>query len=258
MSVGELDRNHAVDEVSSRLAARRSGWNAADIRGEVEQLIARRNVVTDAAIRDELAEDLTARAIAQCVPLTDRSDVPEHIRALTSRHVLAVEADLTTRLIARAETASTEATRFPGSQYEVYGALDSTQRDVVAALAGEGQLVVVEGAAGAGKTTTLAAARTALDQRDCQLLVVTPTLKAARVAARELGAERVFALDTVPERLALAERYGAEPLNVLLQDGKEDALARIDREFGDGLQLLTVGVHRRVQFQRVRPGRREP
>jgi exodeoxyribonuclease V alpha subunit len=187
MSVGKLDRNQAVDEVSSRLGARRSGWNAADIRGEVEQLIARRNVVTDAAIRDELAEDLTARTIAQCVPLTDRPDVPEHIRALTSRQVLAVEADLTTRLIARAETASTEPTPLAGSHYEVDGALDLTQRDVVAALAGERQLVVVEGAAGAGKTTTLAATRTALDLQGRRLLAVTPTLKAARVAVRELG-----------------------------------------------------------------------
>ncbi len=46
--VGQLHRDEAVGEVLSRLAARRSRWNAADVRGEVEQLIARRNVVTDA------------------------------------------------------------------------------------------------------------------------------------------------------------------------------------------------------------------
>lgn len=39
--VGELDRDHAVEVVLTRLAAARSGWNAADIRGGVEQLIAR-------------------------------------------------------------------------------------------------------------------------------------------------------------------------------------------------------------------------
>jgi len=37
--------------------------------------------------------------------------------------------------------------------------LDEAQRQVVAALAGTGELVVIEGAAGAGKTTTLEAAR---------------------------------------------------------------------------------------------------
>ncbi len=74
--VGQLDRERAVGEVLTRLAARRSGWNAADIRGEVEQLIARRNIVTDAAIRGELAEDLTARTLVRCVPLLDRSACP--------------------------------------------------------------------------------------------------------------------------------------------------------------------------------------
>ena len=68
---GSLDRDGAVGEVLSRLAARRSAWNAADVRGEVEQLIARRNVVVDASIRTELAEDLTARTVAESVAIAD-------------------------------------------------------------------------------------------------------------------------------------------------------------------------------------------
>ena len=44
------------------------------------------------------------------------------------------------------------------------------------------RLLVVEGAAGAGKTTTLAAARQLLEPAGRRLVVVTPTLKAARVA----------------------------------------------------------------------------
>lgn len=35
----------------------------------------------------------------------------------------------------------------------------------------------------------------------------------ACVAARALGAARVLAVDSVPERLALAQRFGAEPVN---------------------------------------------
>ena len=77
---GALDRDAAVDLVLTRLGARRSAWNAADIRGEVERLIAADGVVADAAVRRELAEDLTARALARCVPLLDRDDVPEHVR----------------------------------------------------------------------------------------------------------------------------------------------------------------------------------
>jgi hypothetical protein len=57
----------------------------------------------------------------------------------------------------------------------------------VAALAGQAGLVVVEGAAGAGKTTSLASAKAALGEQGRRMLVATPTLKAAQVAAREVG-----------------------------------------------------------------------
>ena len=104
--MGGLDRDAAVSEVLTRLAARRSGWNAADIRGEVEQAIARANIVTTSAVRGELAEDLTARTIAECVPLLQRPGLPEHLRALTSPAVLEVEADLAARFAARADVPS--------------------------------------------------------------------------------------------------------------------------------------------------------
>jgi len=66
--------------------------------------------------------------------------------------------------------------------------LDGAQQVVVAALAGTGPLTLVEGAAGAGKTTTLAATRELLERQGHRLVVVPPTLKAARVAAGETGA----------------------------------------------------------------------
>jgi thymidine kinase len=59
---------------------------------------------------------------------------------------------------------------------------------VIAALAGERSLIVVEGAAGAGKTTTLSATRDLLAAHGRRLAVVTPTLKAAKVAQSEVGA----------------------------------------------------------------------
>ncbi|UUZ61580.1 ATP-dependent DNA helicase [Nocardioides sp. B-3] len=65
--------------------------------------------------------------------------------------------------------------------------LDELQRTAVTTLASDAELVVIEGAAGAGKTTTLAATRDVLGERGRRMLVVTPTLKAARVAAREVG-----------------------------------------------------------------------
>jgi conjugative relaxase-like TrwC/TraI family protein len=177
---GGIDRDAAVVNVIARLGAGRSAWNTADVRGEVEQLLARGGVLAEPGIRVELAEDLTARALALCLALRD--DTPEHIRALTSRHVLDVEADLVARLAGRGARA-VSATRSIAAD-----GLDAGQRAAVIALAGDAPLVVVEGAAGAGKTTTLAAVRAALDAQRRRLVVVTPTRKAAQVAAAEIGA----------------------------------------------------------------------
>ncbi len=185
-AVGRINRNAVTDLVLSRLGARRSSWNAADIRGEVERIVASLDVVAPPAVRRELAEDLTARTVERCERLLTGDDVPEHVRALTSRRVLEVEADLVTRLVARAADAG--ACEQVG--HVVAGRnLDHAQREVVAALAGGHQLMVIEGAAGAGKTTTLAAARELLAMEDRRLVVVTPTLKAARVAEQQVGTD---------------------------------------------------------------------
>ena len=194
--VGALDRTGAVQTVLSRLGARRSAWNGADVRGEVEQWIARTGLVATAAVRIELAEDLTARTLVACVPLVVDRDgsarvVPEHLRALTSQQVLAVEGELTTRLIARAaHTPAGPASAAPRMAGGIQAAqeLDGAQQAVAAALAGTSLLTLVEGAAGAGKTTTLAATRELLERAGHALVVVTPTLKAARVAADQTGA----------------------------------------------------------------------
>lgn len=195
--VGAIDREHVVEVLASRLGARRSAWNAADIRGEVEQWIAGTGLVAEAAIRIDLAEDLTARTLDTCEPLLPRTDVPEHIRALTSRAVLAIEADLVTRLIGRAEHPAHVAafTGPDGDPHPDAGSdagpdagpegLDVAQGAAVAALAGSAPLLVLEGAAGAGKTKTLSATRALLTEQGHRMVVVTPTLKAAKVAGQE-------------------------------------------------------------------------
>ena len=143
------------------------------------------DVVAPAPVRRELVEDLTERTVGRCVPLLARDDVPEHVRALTSRAVLDVEADLLARLTARAEQPATSAQ--VGTVVARRNHLDQAQRQVVAALGGTAHLLVIEGAAGAGKTTTLAAACELLEMQDSRMVVVTPTLKAARVAEEQLG-----------------------------------------------------------------------
>ncbi|GAA1236393.1 hypothetical protein GCM10009633_06710 [Janibacter melonis] len=141
--------------------------------------------MAEPAARIELAEDVTARAAARSVRLLASPDVPEHVRSLTSQQVMEVEADLIGRLARRAEQQARRV-RLHGRGLT---RVDPTQAAVVGTLAGDGQLVVVEGAAGAGKTTALRSARTVLSRQGHRLLVVTPTLKAAEVAAAETGAD---------------------------------------------------------------------
>ncbi len=185
----QSEQDAVVDLALTRLGARRSSWNAADIRGEIERIITSVDIVATTAVRHELAEDLTARAVHRCEPLLERDDVPDHVRSLTSRHVLAVEADLVTRLAAGAGNTETPGRRAPLGSVVAGRHLDPAQREVVAALTGTHRLLVIEGAAGAGKTTTLAAARDLLESQDHRLIVITPTLKAARVAEQQVGVD---------------------------------------------------------------------
>ncbi|MEO9322085.1 MobF family relaxase [Nocardioides sp. C4-1] len=192
-SIGRINRDAVTRLALSRLGAQGSAWNAADVRGQVENILATVGVITDPAVRRELAEDLTARTVAACTRLVAGDDVPEHVRHLTSEKVLEVEADLVGRLVTRAATpgAPDEIAADVAGEYPVGAAsirLDDAQQHVVAALAGTSPLVVIEGAAGAGKTTTLTVAQQALHLRGHELVVVTPTKKAAQVAAAELGA----------------------------------------------------------------------
>lgn len=188
--IARIDREGVTRLVLARLGARRSSWNAADIRGEVEQIVAAVNIVAAPRVRRELVEDLTGRTVEACHRLLERDDVPEHVRALTSPEVLAVEAELTARLVARADD---YVTFEPAPRVWTDRGLDKAQRRVVAALAGTSRLLVIEGAAGAGKTATLVAARELVEMKQRRLVVVTPTLKAARVAGRQVGTEAVSA-----------------------------------------------------------------
>ena len=182
---GWIDRDAAADLVVSILGANRSAWNTADLRGKTEVLLAQTCLLADPAARAELAEDITARAADRCTRLLDRTDVPEHVRHLSSPQVLEVEADLIARLARRAAQPARKA-RIGGRGLT---RIDPTHAAVVGALAGDGPLVVVEGAAGAGKTTALRSTRELLARSGHRLMVVTPTLKAAQVAAAETGAD---------------------------------------------------------------------
>ena len=160
-----MDRDAAAERVLARLAAARSAWDPADLRGEVEQLIAAEGGVVAAAVRSELAEDrpgpAAVRAAAGPRPRPrPGSGVRPGVNLLA---VLDVEADLAARRAAPATDGPAQRQRT--TAIALAGRLDAGQAAPVTALAGDPRLLVVEGAAGAGKTATLAATREALDEQ---------------------------------------------------------------------------------------------
>jgi threonine dehydrogenase-like Zn-dependent dehydrogenase len=78
----------------------------------------------------------------------------------------------------------------------------------------------------------------------------------AVIAARELGAERIFALDEIPERLALAEQYGADPVDVRDAGAAGSRIREATQGRGADAVIEAVGTPRatRLAFDLVRPG----
>ena len=85
LRTGAVDRDGVVELALVRLGSRRSAWNAADARGEVERIIASGGGVVDGPVRRELAEDLAARVIAASRPLLpDRTCPSTYVRSRRS------------------------------------------------------------------------------------------------------------------------------------------------------------------------------
>ena len=194
-----MDRDEAADRALKVLGAGgrgRSTWNVYDIRGVVEEILAARNIVAPPGVFGELAEDVTARALAGSLSVLDRP-VPDHIRHLTSQAVIDLEHDLHGRLAVRAgvdhafasvDDVAAALVRLSAAD-GVDRQLDEGQVAAVRAITGTGAVVLVEGAAGAGKTTVLSAANEVITGHGHTMRVVAPSKKAAMVAAEEVRAE---------------------------------------------------------------------
>ncbi|MFT3862142.1 MobF family relaxase [Micropruina sp.] len=185
-TLDELRVQQVASRALDRCAAAAATWTVHDIQEQVTRIITEAGVrATPEALHDLVA--LTTRlAASDCLSVLSPEAVqPEHVAHLTSLHVVAVETQLRDMLQVRA-TAGTgrvpDVTRMAGK-----AGLDVEQAQAAAAVAGTDPLVVVEGAAGAGKTTMLGAAIEAATTQERRTRVVTPTKKAAEVAAQELG-----------------------------------------------------------------------
>ena len=75
------------------------------------------------------------------------------------------------------------------------------------------------------------------------------------VGARELGAEKVFAIDAIPERLQLAEKFGAIPINYQKQNVKELLFEETEGRGADAvLEVVGNEAAGKTAVDLVRPG----
>ena len=75
------------------------------------------------------------------------------------------------------------------------------------------------------------------------------------IAAKHLGASVLFAVDTIPERLAKAKEFGAVPLNASLMDVKEEILAKTNGRGADGvMEVVGSSATLKMAIDLLRPG----
>ncbi|KAB1641609.1 AAA family ATPase [Gulosibacter chungangensis] len=180
----------AVQEVASRAldrcAAVSSAWTRHTVQEHVTRITTEHGVqATPAELRDFITM-ATELAVSDCFSiLPPDAATPEHVAHLTSLTVVAAETALRDRLTAATPEQElehpdvTDAARVAG--------LDEGQTMAAAAVASSDPLVIVEGAAGSGKTTMLRTAIEAAAEHGRASRVVAPTLRAAQVAHEELG-----------------------------------------------------------------------
>ncbi|WP_447947552.1 MobF family relaxase [Microbacterium lacticum] len=180
----------AVQTVASRAldrcAAGGSAWTRHTVQEHVTRIMTEYGVQAAPAEIREFVQVVASLAMEDCFSiLPPGAPAPEHVAHLTSLRVVQAETELRDLIAARIPQHDPQhpdvrrAARRHG--------LDAGQERAAAAVASNDPLVVVEGAAGAGKTTMLGAAIEVAARHGRVSRVVAPTLRAAQVAHDELG-----------------------------------------------------------------------
>ena len=195
VALDELRIEEIASRALDRCAAGASAWTAHTLREHVTRITTELGVQAAPSELREFVQLATQLAAEDCFSvLPPGAPTPEHVAHLTSLRVVAAETELRDLLAARAEQSRR---RMPDvHDLAVRAGLDDNQEHAASAIASAKPLVVVEGAAGSGKTTMLKTAIAAAATEGRSTRVVTPTRNAADVAAQELGisADSVAAL----------------------------------------------------------------
>ncbi|MCQ9367850.1 AAA family ATPase [Brevibacterium sp. 91QC2O2] len=186
VSLDDLSVQEVASRALDRCAAGGSAWTRHSVQGHATRVMTDYGVhATPAEIR-EFVSIATGLVLEDCLSiLPPGAPTPEHVAHLTSVRVVQAETELRDLLT---QCAPKREPRHPDLDETAHAhGLDAGQTIAAAAVASRDPLVVVEGAAGAGKTTMLGAAIEVAAQHGRAARVVAPTLRAAQVAHDELG-----------------------------------------------------------------------
>lgn len=186
VALDELRVQQVASRALDRCAAGGSTWTVHYVQEHVTRIITETGVRAEPGELGDLIAMTTRLAAEDCLSVLPPGDAhPEHVAHLTNLRVVQIDARLRDLLTARAAQPSRGAPDVTSLARD--RGLDDEQARAAAAVASGDPLVVVEGAAGAGKTTMLGVAIAAAQAEGRATRIVTPTKKAADVAARELG-----------------------------------------------------------------------
>lgn len=185
-SLDDLSVQTVANRALDRCAAGGSAWTRHTVQEHTTRIITEYGVQAAPAEIQEFVQVATSLAMEDCFSiLPPGAPAPEHVAHLTSLGVVQAETELRDLIAARIPQQDPE---YPNVRRAArrHG-LDAGQERAAAAVASTDPLVVVEGAAGSGKTTMLGVAIEVAARHGRASRVVAPTLRAAQVAHDELG-----------------------------------------------------------------------
>ncbi|MGI8392481.1 MobF family relaxase [Leucobacter sp. W1038] len=185
-SLDDLSVQTVASRALDRCAAGSSAWTRHTVQEHATRIMTEYGVQAAPAKIREFVNIATSLAMEDCFSILPPSaPAPEHVAHLTSLRVVQSETELRDLISARSSQQDLE---YPDVRRAARrGGLDAGQERAAAAVASTDPLVVVEGAAGSGKTTMLGAAIEVAARHGRVSRVVAPTLRAAQVAHDELG-----------------------------------------------------------------------
>ena len=204
----------AVVEADARSAPYGGRFSQLDIRAGATRALAASGIVGERRELQAALDEIIAQALTHTIDLIPEDpDRPDHIKGLMASSTAALKLEIADRFDALTRAGVTvDPETIAEIAADVLPAgvcLDERQIAAASAIAGTDRLVSITGPAGAGKTTMLRVAHSALARRGHRMFVVAPTKKAASVAGREIGTSRSQpARTTRRPRLPMGPRCG--------------------------------------------------